>query len=155
MLNVLVSAGVTLLVLRIDRTWNPPPSPVPGNLPVGTFSSQGALPTPTLPSAEAVLIEVENVYGSGDLEHEVVVLRRLGENELSLSGWQLKDGQGNAFTFPDLTLYKGGKIEVYTRAGDNTIASLYWGRTRPVWQSGKVLLLVDYLGNERARFQVK
>ena len=42
------------------------------------------------------------------LEKESVEIRNNGESEINLTGWKLQSADGRAFTFPGLTLLKGG-----------------------------------------------
>jgi hypothetical protein len=63
---------------------------------------------PTPPPLDQLVIEINNVFGVGDLQTEAVRLQRLGEGELWLTGWQLKDGDGNIYIFPELLLNKDG-----------------------------------------------
>lgn len=92
------------------------------------------------------------VIGAGDLETEHVRLLRTGDGELSLDGWRLEDGKGNSYTFPDLTLYKGGAINLNTRKGQDTVQDLFWGLATPIWKSGKVVSLFDAQDVMRASY---
>ena len=60
---------------------------------------------------------------------------------VSLVGWQLQDQDGNAFTFPALTMFQGGAVTIYTREGISTVVELYWGLDDPIWESGGAGLL--------------
>jgi hypothetical protein len=77
------------------------------------------------------------------LSNEHVVLQRTGDGELSLAGWRLSDGGGYDYTFPELTLYKGGTINLNTRQGENTVQDLYWGLASAIWKTGKTAYLYD------------
>ncbi len=101
-----------------------------------------ATSTPTQIGQEAQVI-IETVIGVGVLANEHVVLQRSGDGELSLAGWHLKDGSGNTYTFPQLTLYKGSAINLNTRQGENTVLDLFWGLTSTVWKAGKTVYLYD------------
>jgi LysM repeat protein len=92
------------------------------------------------------------VIGVGDLETERVHLLRTGVGELSLDGWRLEDGKGNSYTFPDLTLFTGGAINLNTRKGQDTVQDLFWGLAAPIWQSGKVVSLFDAQDVMRASY---
>jgi hypothetical protein len=70
------------------------------------------------------------VIGAGTLNAEVVVVKFEGEGQLNLQGWQLKDDDGNTFTFPQLTLYKNGAVQVHTLSGTDTVIDLYWKQVR-------------------------
>jgi len=80
-----------------------------------------------------------------------------GSGELTLSGWRMEDGAGNIYTFPQnprLTLFGGGAVSVYTRAGNDTVVELYWGLDNPVWYSGATVTLRDSSGNIRDTYVV-
>jgi hypothetical protein len=88
-------------------------------------------------------VNIETVIGVGVLENERAVLLRTGDGELSLAGWRLEDGQGHVYTFPMLTLYKGGAINLNTRTGQDTVVDLFWGLDSPIWRTGKTVSLYD------------
>jgi LysM repeat protein len=100
---------------------------------------------------------IDSVIGAGDLDTEHVLLKHRGEGELSLVGWRLEDDQGNVFIFPQfpqLTLFSGGAVNVYTRSGVNSVVELYWGLDKPVWTSGTTVVLRDAQNNVRANYVV-
>jgi hypothetical protein len=43
-----------------------------------------------------------------------------------MAGWQLRDENGNVFTFPQLQLFEGGAINVWTTSGSASVVDLYW-----------------------------
>jgi LysM repeat protein len=100
---------------------------------------------------------IESVIGAGDLETERIFLKHRGEGELSLVGWRIEDQKGNVFIFPQfpqLILYGGGAVNIYTRSGANTVTDLYWGLDKPIWSSGSTITLKDAQGNVRATYTV-
>lgn len=161
-LNVVISAATTLLVLTLwDRTQTPalPLSTGGGPAAVSTLPAEptGDLTpqlTPTLPPLETPVIEIEAIIGAGDLETETVVLKRVGEGELLLTGWMISNGRGNEFTFPDLVLNKNGSVRLYTRSGANSVIELYWSLAESVWRSGDTATLTDSQGNVRATYSL-
>jgi len=106
-----------------------------------------------LPDAE-IPIEIISVVGAGTLDTEVVVVRYNGEGELGLANWQLKDENGNTFTFPQLILYTDGAVQVHTVSGSDTVVDLYMGLRDPIWESGEVAKLFDPQDNLRATYRV-
>lgn len=160
-LNVIVSAATTLLVLFLWDQRQPQALPVStGGLPITTTAPVPAvdLPTPqasaTLPPLDTPVIEIEAVIGAGDPAVEAVVLKRVGEGELLLTGWKITNGRGNEYTFPYLVLNKNGSVRLYTRSGTNSVIELYWGLAESVWRSGDVASLTDPEGNLRAAFTI-
>jgi len=116
-------------------------------------SPQEPSETPPPASGTAAVI-IESVVGAGDLASERVMLKRSGPGELSLAGWQLVEKNGKSFVFPQLTLFEGGAVNVYSRAGQATVVALYWGLDGPVWNSGDEVTLLDDQGNEQATYTV-
>ncbi|MEL7643652.1 MAG: hypothetical protein AAGU25_06055, partial [bacterium] len=94
-LNIAVSAGTMLIVLTL---WSTLRSSSVNN------SQADALVEPaaqvTLPSLGKDVLEIENVFGYGDLQTEVVRIRHIGSDPLLLQDWILQDGDGNVYTFP-------------------------------------------------------
>ncbi len=168
LLNVIVSAATVLAVLliwdRVHQNQMPPPAPTSEALVEPTSGAPS--PTelqPSQPTATAALpasgpvIEISAVIGATDPQQEYVLLKRLGDGDLSLSGWQLKDEDGNVYTFPsnpELILYKGGAVQVYTRVGNDTPAEVFWNRSEAVWRPGEWVTLTDSQGNLQATVQV-
>jgi hypothetical protein len=168
LLNIIVSAGTTLAVLTLwdfARKADVPPPPAalaPEQVagiaePLPAEGEPAALPTETLPPLDSPVIEIASVIGVGDVGQEFVLLKRLGEGNLRMTGWRLSGEGGSSFIFPaqpELTLYKDGAVQVYTKAGDNTATEVYWDRAEPAWDSGEVVRLFDSSGNERASYVV-
>ncbi len=94
------------------------------------------------------------MIGAGELQTERVLIEHIGEKEVSLSGWQIQDQDGNVFTFPSLTMFKGGAVTVYTRAGTSTVVELYWGLDAPIWQPGERAYLLDPEGTVQAVYDI-
>jgi hypothetical protein len=172
LVNIVVSATVTLLVLTLWERAHPLPvvpasAAGPGALPVnpqGTpvelTSGQDSAGTavagtvvPTLDPAQAGDV-IRSVMAPGDLENEAVLLANLHDAELVLTNWQLKDSQGNTFTFPAFALNKDGTIQIHTKAGSNKALNLFWGRDAAAWRQGDTVTLLDDQGNPRATYLI-
>ncbi len=152
LLNVFVSACVTGGILFwYDRTYRAQLSPVPQ---VAAPAQDGSTPAATLEPDADIPVEIVSVVGAGTLDVEVVVIRYNGEGELALANWQLKDDDGNTFTFPQLTLFPNGAVQVHTASGSDTVVDLYMGLRDPVWESGEVASLYDLQDNLRAIYRV-
>ncbi len=152
LLNILVSATTTLLVLVWwDRTHTPL-IPTPNTM--AMISTPLPAPTATLPPLDAQVITIKTVFGVGNLDTEAVVLNRLGEGRLELSGWSLQDQDKHVYTFPILILNKEGAIQINSRAGNDTVIELFWGQKRAIWQAGEIVSLFDSAGNLRASYQI-
>jgi hypothetical protein len=152
-LNILVSAGITLLVLSWwDRNHNPVDVPI--LTPLAPISTPTPEDPPTLPPTDKPLIQIKNVFGVGDLQNEVIVLSRQGNGVLELTGWQIKDENKHGYTFPKLLLNQDGGVQVFTRAGADSVIELHWGLEEPVWNSGELVSLFDTAGNLRASYHI-
>jgi len=102
-------------------------------------------------------VVLDSVIGAGDLDSEHVLLKHIGEGDLSLVGWQLEDNNGNRFIFPkvpEVTLVNQGAINLYTKNGISTVVDLYWGKASPVWSSGDTLTLKDPEGKVRDTYVI-
>jgi competence protein ComEC len=164
-LNLLVSAGATYGVLWFwDRTHPATPQALQGILlmtqaagqPVSSATPSAAAITTPIPNGVQV-IQIDSVIGAGDLPSEVVTLKRLGDGDLSMTGWQLKSGRGQVYHFPSspvLVLFKGGAIQIYSGPGEDTATALYWNRKDAAWKSGDTLTLLDAQGQSRAKYVV-
>jgi hypothetical protein len=171
-LNILVSAATTLAVLWLWGSSQPskpdsvvviPPPPAVDltTVPDGTLSPNTAAGDQAAPKANAPLppssqpiIEIQNVFGAGDLKTEVLRVKRVGEGEVWLTGWKLKDTHNHTFTFPELLLNKDGAVEIYTRSGSNSVIELHWGLDNPVWVTGEKATVFDSQGVLRAEYTI-
>jgi hypothetical protein len=179
-LNIIVSACTTLAILWL---WNRPRLPVTALLPAPQPTAVASSPAPAATStpapatanpagpapsatvsqaptatlsaaAAAKQIVIDNVFGVGNLKDEYVLLKRSGDGELVMTNWRLDDGNGNTYTFPALTLYQNGAVQVHTAAGVDSVVDLYWGRSQSVWQVGKIVTLYDDKGQVRASYRI-
>ena len=144
LLNVVVSACITMsLLYAYDRYLrSTPPVSVPPLTTLGaTTQTDGAL-------------DIVSVVGAGVLENETVEIRNNGDGEVDLTGWKLQSADGRAYTFPGLTLLKGGIVTVHSGKGSDTVVDLYWGLSRPAWESGQLAILLDEQDNVRALYRI-
>jgi len=150
-LNALVSATVTGgMLFWYDRNYRAVIQPaVIQATPITNVSSSTSTELQT-----DIPVKISSVVAAGILESEIVVIRFEGEGELNLTSWQLKDDNGNTYTFPQLTLYQNGAVQVHTIAGTDSVIDLYWGIGDAVWSSGENASLYDSQGNLRAVYRV-
>jgi len=152
----LISVGETLF---IPAGPLPTVTPVPPTTAAPTVTPRPVTPTQSLtptasPAGNPARPVIETVLAAGDLESERVKISRTGFGELSLAGWQIEDGNGHVYIFPQLNLFEDGSVFLHTSKGVDSATNLYWGLSEPAWQSGEVLILRDEKGQERARYQV-
>jgi len=71
---------------------------------------------------------------SGDqLEREYMSIKNYGTSAADLTGWTVRDQQGDVYTFPAFTLEVGGLVKIYSGSGSDSTSHLYWMRSHPVW----------------------
>ncbi len=143
LINIIVSALVTATVIILYNRAHP------------------AVCVPTLPIAATlspgqgdVNVSMVGVIGAGTLTDESMVIQNNGTEELDLTSWFLTDNKGNIYTFPQLTLFPGVKVQVHTTTGQDTPTDLYWGHSSPVWSSGELAALYDSHAIARAFYRV-
>ena len=152
LLNVFVSACVTGTILFwYDRNYR-----AINQSPVQQFAPASGNPdvVSTVDSKTDIAVKISSVVGAGTLASEIVVVKFEGQGQLDLASWQLKDENGNTFTFPKITLYPNGAVQVHTVTGTDTVIDLYWGIGDAVWSSGENARLFDAQGNLRAVYRV-
>ncbi len=154
LLNIFISACVTGTILYwYDRNLKATSSPAafsPQTQPQLVAADPGSSPSPS----RDVPIEIASVVGAGNLSAEVVIFHYLGEGQLDLTNWQLKDEDGNLYLFPAIILVNDGAVQVHTAVGTDTVVDLYWNLNAPVWKSGETASLYDSSGNLIAVYKV-
>jgi hypothetical protein len=58
------------------------------------------------------------------------------------------------YVFPKITLFEFGAVDLYTRAGINSVVALYWGRSNAVFESGDQAVIYDADGNVQAVYSI-
>lgn len=142
-----ISAG---LVIYIPVT----PEVFPTDTPAPTATPASALDATPKSETGTAGVVINSVIGVGDLTQERVFISRTGPGELNMAGWQLRDENGNAFSFPQLQLFEGGAINVWTTSGSASVVDLYWGLQTSIWQPGENVSLIDAQGAMRATYQI-
>jgi hypothetical protein len=87
--------------------------------------------------AAGVTIEhIEYNPPGADLLGEYVRISNRGPEPVALTGWTLSDGHArHSYTFPAFTLAPGASVQLWTKAGLDDMANLYWGQRSPVWNN--------------------
>jgi hypothetical protein len=141
-INIVVSA---LTILAINWLWDrshPQQTvaiPTPG-ICITADPAKLSTPQPTLASGDIHLL-IDNIYGVGVLNSEVVVIVNQSNGPVTLLGWKLDDGQGASYSFPDLTLNQGGQVQLFSASGTNTVTKLFWNLEKAIWKTGKSVTL--------------
>lgn len=163
LLNILISAATTLIVLLIWQAAHPTPDVSitladPNNGSGDIESTEETLTTTPLPTTEflqeGLTIAIPTVVGAGNLEMEYVQILNQSDGAINLNGWQIQNGRGQQFTFPAMILNRDGAVEVHSKAGTNTVIELYWQSDTPIWQPGDTVTLVDAGGETQATYQI-
>jgi hypothetical protein len=115
-------AQLYLPLIRNGATAAPTPPATPTAAPI----------TPNPASLRITFIDYAPTTGATD---EYVTIRNAGGSAADLSGWTLRDLAGNTYTFPAFALAAGAEVKVWTKAGTNDSANLYWGRGTAVWNN--------------------
>ena len=106
------------------------------------------------PGTSGMNVSLVGVIGVGILPDERIIIQNNGAQQLDLTGWYLMDAQGNRYTFPQITLFPGVKIQLHSIAGQDSPTDLYWGRSTPVWFSGELAVIYDGQNIARAFYRV-
>ncbi len=143
-LNICVSALVTGTILFLyNRYYQKDCSPTLPDNPSGTPAA-----------GDGIDVAIISIAGAGTLENEVTTIQNNGESPLVLTGWTIKVDLGSAYTFPQLTLYPGGTVQLHTKSGSDSASDLYWQRSTAAWSSGELAALYDNQNIARAFYRI-
>lgn len=112
-------------------------------------------PTATAPPVpESSDIKIVSIVGVNDLATEHLQIQSLSPEELSLEGWWLETNDGLVYNFPKITLFEHGAVDLYSRAGINSVVALYWGQSNPIFKSGDRAVIYDADGNLQTVYSI-
>lgn len=140
-INIIVSALTTLIVMSLWTSLTLSGAP----------NAAGNQPTAV---AGAGQLTINAVIGAGDLENERVQIEHVGDEDVSLAGWRLRDENGNEYRFPALVLHPDAQVNVFSSQGDDSVSALYWDRQVTVWAPGELVSLLDPSGQVQATYTV-
>lgn len=143
-----------------EASATPPPIPTPSSTATMPFeppsvqtseavAASNATPVPSrtpLTTADQPQIEITQIVEPGNLELEGVVLTNIGDGVADLEEWVLSDSDANQYVFARVTLWPGGSITLYTRAGEDSADSLFWGSVEAIWSPDETAILDDAEG---------
>jgi hypothetical protein len=149
LINVAVSAITMLAVILIWNALHPSPlaAATDNEIPITTGSTQ-------LPPLTQKTIEIQSVFLPGEVNYEKINLKNVGDKPIDMTDWVLSNGSNDKFTFPALTIYPDGAVDVYTIAGVNTAVELFWNAPEAIWKTGGKAVLLDSKGQERSRYLI-
>jgi hypothetical protein len=99
-------------------------------------------------------VNIIAAIGVRSITEERMVIQNDATKEAVLTGWYLTDNKGLVYTFPQLMLSPGARVQVHTASGKDTPTDLYWGRSSPAWISGELVALYDAQNIARAFYRV-
>lgn len=151
-LNFFVSAAAVLLVLVIWENTHQ----ISAIEPAGSAQMADTIPTSdaTLPPADATTIEIQAVIGAGDLENEHIQLACKSKDPVDLLGWRLIFENHYDYVFPKITLFPGGSVNVYSKAGVDSAIELFFQQPVSILVSGEEIQLRDPAGTIRSRYTI-
>ena len=87
-----------------------------------------------------------------NLNDEYVTFKNTCSQPIDMTGWTVKDEANHIYTFPDFNLAGSATVTLYTGAGIDTKAELYWNSSglqcNAIWNNdGDTLYLRDISGN--------
>ncbi|MHA2611732.1 MAG: thermonuclease family protein [bacterium JZ-2024 1] len=88
-----------------------------------------------------------------DPNREYVRIVNITSKSLSLKGFQVKDNQGNTYTFGDISLPPGYSVLLYSGVGEDQLdpkeqLRVYWNSPQPIWNNeGDTCSIYDSEGN--------
>ncbi|NTU83788.1 MAG: hypothetical protein HGA45_31185 [Chloroflexales bacterium] len=108
---------------------------------------------PTPDPAQVTIQQIEYDPPGDDVQGEYVLLTNSGGSAADMTGWTLRDLANNTYTFPTFSLAAGAQVRIWTKAGTDDAANLYWGRSQAVWNNsgGDTAILRDAAGTEVTR----
>jgi hypothetical protein len=143
LINVFVSAIVAVTVIYFyDRSHRPECITSLPNI------------TTVSPGIADKTVNIVGVIGVGTLMEERMVIQNDGTADSILTGWYLADNKGLVYTFPQVMLSPGARVQVHTTSGKDSPTDLYWGRSSPAWSSGELVALYDAQAIARAFYRV-
>lgn len=79
---------------------------------------------------------------NASLNAEWVTIKNTTSRARTMTGWTLRDSEGNVYRFPSFTLRAGRSVRVHTGDGRRDGNDLYWGQESYVWNnSGDTAIL--------------
>ncbi|MDX9992139.1 MAG: lamin tail domain-containing protein [Anaerolineales bacterium] len=138
LLNAFVSACVTLSILYIYEN---------------NYRAAQEAPRP-LQADTSAQFEIAAIIGAGLPDNEMILIRNTGQSSADLAGWQIRDADGNRYTFSAFKLPANAALQLHSAPGKDSVVDLYWGLSASVWSSDETASLFDPAGNLRSSYLV-
>lgn len=166
LLNIIISAATIFFVMWLWERSHPKTAEIDNDLSAISLEIESsaisqtsaennspAEPTTVFINGEYD-VRIETIVGPGDLDVEYVEISNHSQGAVDMTGWQLIDNKGQAFTFPTIILNTDGDIKILSQTGINTVIELYWQSDTPIWESGETAHLLDGNGNTIASYSI-
>lgn len=139
------------LVIPVCGPATPTPTPAPVVVDAPTATPIPTLAVVTSGPASLTL----SVIDAGNPATEAVMITNTGAAPVVFTGWTLRNGAGQVYTFGQITLFgDGAALRVHTGAGADSATELYWGLTEAVWVSADTASLRDSAGTPQASLTI-
>lgn len=101
--------------------------------------ADGAAAAPTAAGQSVATVAIAHIEydpPGRDVDGEFVLLRNTTVSSVDLTGWRLHDSKANhVFVFPSFALAPGAEVKIWTKAGPNDDANLFWGERGAIWNN--------------------
>ena len=106
----------------------------------------------TSPSNQIGITRVINCGSDDDGDHtlgQIVGIRNFGDDCINLKGWQIKDSDGDSYTFKNIQISPERDILLFSGCGKDRQNLVYWQKSNfGVWnEEGGTAYLYDGWGN--------
>jgi len=120
---------VSVTDTRVPITNTPPPT---------------STDVPTAVESPRRRLDIVQIIAPGDITMEAIEIENVSGANIDMTGWKVKNKAGVTFTFPELTMFAGRRIVLFTRTGNTTPLNLFWGRANALWgDSTEVITITD------------
>jgi len=117
-------------------------------------AAPAASATPAIAQPVGTGLRIASFIGSGTLNSEAVQVSNDSDLAVNLQGWRLAKEGGQTYTFGNVSLFPGGGVVLYTGAGNDTSAAIYWNQAAPIWAPGNMAQLVNPQGETISQLSV-
>lgn len=89
-------------------------------------------------SVSCILVEL-NYDAEGDdrknLNGEYAIIENIGNSDINIKGWTVKDSSTNIYKFGNFILKSGSRIYLFSGSGKDGGGDFYWGSQTPIWNN--------------------
>lgn len=70
-----------------------------------------------------------------DIENESIEITNFSDGVVNMTEWKLLDKANHEFIFPNYSLNPRQSVSIWTKAGKDTEAELFWNKSAPIWNN--------------------